>query len=209
MPQNYQFPPTFVARLAFMIEIDGKVVSLDVLDQYFSCDLSKCKGACCVEGDAGAPVLEAEKEILLAIWPKVKPHLPTDGVQAIEEQGVWVADPNDGEAVTPLVEGKHCAYTIFERGTAWCGIEKAWRAGEIDFQKPLSCHLYPIRIQRYPDFEAVNYERWHICKPACSCGAKQKTAVYAFCKSALVRAYGEEWYKKLKMAADWHSENPD
>ena len=190
-----------------MIEIDGKVVSLDVLDQYFACDLSKCKGACCVQGDAGAPVAETEKEILAQIWPKVKPFLPEDGVKAIEEKGFWQPDPEDGEAVTPLVEGKHCAYTVFEKGVAWCGIEKAWKTGEIAFQKPLSCHLYPIRIQQYPQFEAVNYERWTICSPACACGAKNKVAVYAFCRSALVRAYGEAWYEKLKLAAEWHQNN--
>jgi hypothetical protein len=185
-----------------MIQINDTLVSMEVIEEAFVCDLKACKGACCVEGDAGAPLNEVEVKILADIFPKVSPFLRKEGVEAIKSQGTSVVD-DDGDLVTPLVEGKECAYTVFsENGTAQCGIELAWKSGEVSFRKPISCHLYPIRIKQYKGFEAVNYEQWHICKPACKLGQALKVPVYTFVKDALVRKYGEDWYDELKTTAE-------
>lgn len=188
-----------------MIDIDGKIVALDVIEEYFVCDLNACKGICCVEGDAGAPLTEEEIHVLEDIYEDVEPFLRPEGRAAIEKQGHWVIDA-DGDYTTPLVEGKECAYVIFEKGIALCGIEKAYREKKIDFQKPISCHLYPIRITSYEKFDAVNYDRWPICAPACACGDRLKVPVYKFVKTALIRKYGEDWFKQLEIAANMLNE---
>ena len=187
-----------------MIELGRTIISEDILEKEFVCNLSACKGACCVEGDAGAPVDDAEAKILEDIFPKVKPFLRPEGVAAIEQQGTSVTDW-DGELVTPLVKGKECAYVIFdEKGITKCGIEKAWEAGAVDFQKPVSCHLYPVRITVYKDFDAVNYHKWNVCSPACSLGKELEVPVYKFLKGALTRKYGEAWYGELEdLAESW------
>jgi hypothetical protein len=155
-----------------------------------------------VEGDSGAPVEEAEAKILEEIFLKVKPFLRPEGIKAIEEQGTSVTDW-DGELVTPLVKGKECAYVIFdEKGITKCGIEKAWEAGAVDFQKPVSCHLYPVRITPYRDFDAVNYHKWNICSPACTLGKELEVPVYKFLEAPLIRKYGAEWYGELEGVAD-------
>lgn len=180
-----------------MIEIGNTIVSQDILSEEFVCNLSKCKGACCVEGDAGAPVSEEEARQLEEIFPHIKSFLRPEGVKAIEEQGTSIKDW-DGEQVTPLVKGKECAYVIFDsNGITKCGIEKAWEQGATDFRKPISCHLYPVRITPYRNFDAVNYHRWDICSPACSLGRELKVPVYKFLKDSLVRKYGEAWYNEL------------
>lgn len=184
-----------------MIEIGKTIVSNELLKQEFVCDLNACKGACCVEGDMGAPLLDEEVEELKRAYPIVKKYLPKEGIAAIEEQGVAIKDSFDNEWVTPLVKGKECAFTVFEDGKALCGIEKAWRAGEIEWMKPVSCHLYPVRVSERRTFTAVNYDRWDICKPACECGAKLEVKVYQFAKPALVRRFGQEWYDTLEAAA--------
>ena len=136
--------------LCAMISIGKSLVSAELLSEQFVCDLQKCKGACCVEGDAGAPLEEDEVKVLAAEYPKFKSYLRPEGIAAVEGQGTHVIDPVDGEPVTPLVNGAECAYVVFdEKGTTLCGIEKAWRDGKTNFRKPVSCHLYPIRIQRY------------------------------------------------------------
>jgi hypothetical protein len=184
-----------------MIEIGKTLISDDVVEKQFVCDLNACKGACCVHGDSGAPLEDDETEILENDFEKIKPFLTDKGVDAIEEQGRWLID-SDGDKVTPLVGGnKECAYTVFENGFALCGIERAWKAGATDFRKPISCHLYPVRITKYKKFDAVNYEKWNICKPACACGEKLEVPVYRFVKDALVRKYGTEWYAQLEEAA--------
>ncbi|GCD77283.1 hypothetical protein JCM31826_07650 [Thermaurantimonas aggregans] len=186
----------------FAVEIDGAVVAEDVMAKEFVCNLARCKGACCVHGDAGAPLEEEETRILEKEFENIKPFLRPEGIRAIEEQGTWLKDPRDGDPVTPLVEGKECAYVVFDAdGIAKCGIELAWKAGATTFQKPISCHLYPIRITKYKTFEAVNYHRWEICSPACELGAQLKVPVYVFLKSAIIRKYGKEWYQKLDEAA--------
>lgn len=185
-----------------MLQIDDKVVSLEVLKEEFVCNLSACKGACCVEGDAGAPLEKSELKILAKEFPKFKSYLRPEGIRAVEKQGTSVKDV-DGEWVTPLRDGKECAYTVFDKGgTAMCGIELAWKDGKTAFRKPISCHLYPVRTKRYPTFEAVNYSRWHICAEACSLGQQLKVPVYKFLREALIRKYGEAWYAELEHAAD-------
>lgn len=184
------------------IEIDGTVVAEDVITKEFVCNLSRCKGACCVEGDAGAPLEDEETAILTKEYPNIKPFLRPEGIAAIEQQGPWVTDSIEGGAVTPLVEGRECAYAVFAAdGTAQCGIELAWKSGATHFRKPISCHLYPIRITRYKTFDAINYHKWHICSPACELGKALKIPVYQFVREALIRKYGHEWFEKLKEAA--------
>ncbi|KFD39018.1 DUF3109 family protein [Schleiferia thermophila] len=186
----------------YAVEIDGAVVSEEVMTREFVCNLSKCKGACCVEGDSGAPLEAEETTILEQEYPNIKPFLRSEGVAAIERSGTWARDSRDGEAVTPLVEGRECAYVVFAAdGTAQCGIELAWKAGATHFRKPVSCHLYPVRITKYKNFEAVNYHKWHICNPACELGRELSVPVYQFVREALIRKYGHEWFEKLKEAS--------
>lgn len=192
-----------------MIQIDDKLISEDIFSEEFVCNLSKCKGACCVEGDVGAPLDQDETLILERIFDQVKPYLRPEGVKAIEEQGTWVLDPSDNDYVTPMVEGKECAYVIFdEKGITKCGIEKAYEDGAVDWQKPISCHLYPIRIDEYRTFTALNYHKWEICSDACALGKELKVPIYKFVKTPLIRKYGEEWYQTLCEAADeWKIEH--
>lgn len=187
-----------------MVEIDNVLISDDLFSQRFVCDLNACKGECCVAGDAGAPLEEEELEILEQNWKEVLPLLPEEGRKALEKQGPYVKDHVDGDWVTPLRDGKECAYTVFaEDGTAQCGIELAWKQGKVDFQKPVSCHLYPVRMRKLSTGEAMNYDRWDICSPACSLGKSLNVKVYQFVKEALVRKYGAEFFEKM-VAADDH-----
>ena len=184
-----------------MFQIGKTIVSEELILKDFVCNLSACKGACCIDGEAGAPVEEAEKQILEDIYPLVKPFLRPEGIAAIEAQGTWVIG-EDGEPETPLINGADCAYVTFDkRGTALCGIEEAYNQGEITWKKPISCHLYPVRVQDYSEFAAVNYHHWHICDPACSLGAELQVPVYKFVKDALVRKFGEDWYEELEKTA--------
>lgn len=187
-----------------MIQINNTLISELLLERKFVCDLNACKGACCVEGDAGAPLEKEELAELKRIWKKVKPYLRKEGIRAIEKEGLYTVD-TDGDYVTPLVDNKECAYVVFdEKGIAKCGIEHAWKEGKISFRKPISCHLYPIRISKLADMEALNYSQWHICEPACECGKKLDVKVYRFLREALIRKYGEEWFAQLEAADHWH-----
>lgn len=181
-----------------MIGIGEKLVSEDLMRVHFVCDLNACKGACCVEGDMGAPLEAEERAILDEIYPIVAPYLPEKGRKAIETNGTYFTD-SDGDSSTTLAEGKECAFTVFEGETAYCGIELAWKDGKIDFQKPISCHLYPVRINKLQavEVEAVNYETWSICNAACQLGRQLKVPLYKFLKAPLTRKYGEEWYAQL------------
>ncbi len=181
-----------------MLQIKNTIVSEDLIEKEFVCNLSACKGVCCVAGDAGAPLELSEKIILEQIYDKVKPFLNDKGVAAIEEQGLYTIN-DTGDVETPLVSGKECAYTIFEDGKASCGIEKAYNQGAVDWKKPISCHLYPVRIQEYSSFSAVNYNRWSICDDACSLGESLSVPVYRFVKDALLRKFGKEWYAELEL----------
>ncbi len=180
--------------------VNGKtVISDDIKEESFVCDLAKCKGACCVEGDLGAPVNEQELEILDSIYEYVSPYLSEAGKDAIEVQGKYIYD-SDGEYSTPTIDGKECAYAIYEDNHILkCGIEKAWQEGKVHFQKPISCHLYPIRITEYEEYDALNYDRWPVCSDACTLGKELKVPVYVFLKDALIRKYGIDWYNDLQM----------
>jgi hypothetical protein len=186
-----------------MIAIGETLISEDVIQKKFVCDLNACKGACCVNGDYGAPLEEAELPVLDKIYPKVKKYMTTEGIKAVEKQGKYLKYET-GEWVTPLIKGRECAYTYFDDdGTAKCAIEKAYLEGKVDYKKPISCHLYPIRINiQRNKLEAVNYDRWSICKPACKLGESLKVPVYKFLKEPLIRKYGKEWYKALEVAAE-------
>lgn len=180
-----------------IIEIDNKLISSELKDVHFICDLSVCKGACCVEGDNGAPVAEDELEIMTNLVEKVKPYLTAEGIAAIEKNGAYQYNEDEGEYGTTLIDGKACAFINYERGIAVCGIEKAYNDGVVDFKKPISCHLYPIRITKLGEYEALNYEKWDICNAACIKGKQEKLSVYRFLKEPLIRKYGAEFYEAL------------
>ncbi|MFT7395469.1 MAG: hypothetical protein ACI96G_000195 [Flavobacterium sp.] len=184
-----------------MFQLGKTIVSEDILSKDFVCNLTACKGACCVNGDAGAPLSLEETKILEEIYPKVKPFLRKQGIAVIEAQGTSVVG-TDGELETPLIDDKDCAYVIYDGKTALCGIEQAYNQGVIDWKKPVSCHLYPIRIKDFTEFAAVNYDKWDICDPACSLGQELEVPVYKFVKEALVRRFGEDWYLELEKVAE-------
>jgi hypothetical protein len=180
-----------------MIQIGRTIISNDLIEKKFSCDISSCKGACCIHGESGAPLETEEIEILKKYYLKLKPFLRNDSIDTIERTGVFVVD-SDGDMVTPLVDGKECAYVIFENDVAVCAIEKAYLNGSIDFQKPVSCHLYPVRIKEYREFTAVNYHEWEICLPAIANGNNKNINVCSFVKDALIRRFGDKWFAKLE-----------
>lgn len=181
-----------------MIQIDNKLVSLELFEKKFVCNLTACKGACCVQGDAGAPLEDSEREILENEYSNFKDELSEEGRNAVEREGKWVSD-GDGDWVTPLNNGKECAYTVFEKGIAKCGIERAWAKGKTSFQKPVSCHLYPIRVTPLGSLLALNYHSWSVCKPALILGKETGIPVFRFLKDPLVRAFGEQFFKELEI----------
>lgn len=184
-----------------MFLIEKTLLSEEILENDFVCNLNACKGACCVRGEYGAPLEAAETEILTRIFEKVKPYLRPEGVKAIQEQGTFV-EGADGEWETPLVDQGACAYVVFsEEGIAKCGLEAAYEAGATTWKKPISCHLYPVRIREYGEYTAVNYHKWDICSPACRLGQALKVPVYQFVQEALIRKFGKAWYKALEKVA--------
>ncbi len=186
-----------------MIKVGEILVSDDIKEVEFVCHLEKCKGACCVEGDLGAPLEEDELPVMKEIIEDVKPYLTHEGIKAIEKQGLFILD-EDGDFSTPTIEGKECAYAHYDQeGVLKCGIEQAYLDGKIGFRKPISCHLYPIRITKNKKgFEAVNYHKWDICSAACSYGKSLQVPLYKFLKDPLTRKYGESWYGQLVAAIE-------
>ena len=184
-----------------MFQLRKTIVSEDIIEKDFVCNLSACKGACCIHGEAGAPLEQEETKILEEIYPKIRPFLRKEGLEVIEKQGTWITS-SLGDLETPLVNGAECAYVTFdEKGTTLCGIEEAYNKGIVDWKKPISCHLYPIRVKDYNEFSAVNYHKWQICDDACSLGKELQVPVYKFVKEALIRKFGESWYKELEEIA--------
>jgi len=184
-----------------MFQLGKTIVSEDLIAKEFVCNLGACKGECCIAGEAGAPVTKEEVTTLKEIYPLVEPFLRPEGIEAIKAQGTHI-ETDRGELETPLVDGAECAYVTFtENGTASCGIEDAYNAGKIDFRKPISCHLYPVRVQDYSEFAAVNYHKWPICDAACTLGEELKVPVYKFTKDALIRKFGKHWYAELEKVA--------
>ena len=185
-----------------MFQLGKTIVSEDIIKKDFLCNLTACKGACCIDGDAGAPLELDEAKTLKEIYPKVKPFLRQEGIAAIEVQGTYITTEED-ELETPLIDNADCAYVIFdEKNVALCAIEEAYNQGEIAWKKPISCHLYPIRIQDYTEFSAVNYHKWQICDDACELGEELGIPVYKFVKEALIRKFGEDWYMELEKVAN-------
>ena len=185
-----------------VIQIDDTLVSVDCFSEKFCCDLDACKGVCCIEGDAGAPVELDEVAELEEALPAVWSMLSASAQAVIDRQGVVYTD-EEGDLVTSIVNGKDCVFTCYdERGYCFCAIEKAYREGRCDFYKPVSCHLYPIRIDDYGSFKAVNYHRWDVCKAAVLLGKKENVPVYKFLKEPLIRKFGQAWYDELETVAD-------
>lgn len=185
-----------------MIQIDDVVISMDIMREKFLCDLDACKGECCIEGDAGAPVEEEEVDKIKEVLPVIWDELSDKAKEIINKQGVVYKD-QDGDLVTSIVNGKDCVFTCYdEKGYCYCSIEKAFREGKTDFYKPISCHLYPIRVGDFGEFKALNYHRWNVCKAAVLLGKKKDVPVYKFLKAPLIRKFGEEWYKELEIAAE-------
>lgn len=185
-----------------MVEIGRTLISLDIFEKHFLCDLLKCKGACCIEGDSGAPLTKEEAKIIEREYSHFKKYLPENHKKEIKIQGFSIID-SDGDLVTPLVNNRQCAYSFYDTsGILKCSIEKSFFEGKIEFRKPVSCHLFPIRITEYKRFDAINYEELDICKPGRNCGISNKLPLYTFLKEPLIRKYGSEWYKELKIAAE-------
>lgn len=189
-----------------MLQIKDTLISLDLVERYFCCDLDSCLGECCIDGDAGAPISEDERRKLEEVLPAVIDDLLPAARREIEENGVAYVDC-EGDLVTSIVDGRNCVFTTYgPGGMCMCALEKAWRKGRIDFMKPMSCHLYPVRIREYDGFTAVNFHRWKICKCAEILGRKNGIRAYRFLEGPLVRRFGREWYDELVEAADAYLE---
>ena len=181
-----------------MIQIGDKIISRDLFENHFICHLEKCEGNCCIFGDSGAPLEDEEAELLSRDLEKISPFMRAEGKMAVGVQGAWMID-RDGEKVTPLVGREECAYVVFEDSIARCAIEQAYDQGAVAFRKPVSCHLYPIRVGKLKEGIALNYHQWSICEPARILGKKKGVPVFRFLKDALIRIYGEEFYGELEM----------
>lgn len=185
-----------------MLEIQNTLVSLDLAEQFFCCDLDSCLGECCIEGDAGAPITEEEKKKIEEILPEIYDELLPAAKREIDSNGVAYID-EEGDLVTSIIDGRNCVFTCYEAGgMCHCAIERAYRQGRIDFCKPVSCHLYPLRLTEYSTFTAVNYHRWKICKCAELLGRKNGVRLYQFLKGPLERRFGKEWYAELCEACE-------
>lgn len=185
-----------------MIQIDDKIISLELFTARFSCDLKACRGECCVEGNAGAPLDKEEIAMLEGEWDSYAPYMTPEGKQAIEEQGVAVID-EDGDLTTPLFEGAECAYTIREDGVTWCAIEKAWSEGKTPFRKPISCHLYPIRLVKLSNgMTGLQYHRWKVCRAAEILGARKGEPLYKTLREPIIRRFGEAFYREMEACED-------
>lgn len=190
-----------------MIEIDGKIVSTDLLTEHFACDIAKCKGMCCVEGNAGAPLETDEVDILEEEFGNYRPYMTAEGIDAIEKQGFMVVD-EDGDYTTPLVNDAECAYSYTENGITMCAVEKAFLKGECSFRKPVSCHLYPIRVVNFSNGTVgLNYHRWDVCRTACENGRRLGIPIYKALKEPIMRHFGEEFYRALEAAEQFIKNN--
>lgn len=191
-----------------IVEIDDKLISTEIFERKFVCDLNACKGACCVEGDNGAPLTLEEVDILEEIYDAVKPFMREEGIAAVEKTGVFYMDEWN-EPATTLVDNQECAFVYFdEKGITKCAIEQAHLAGKVDWKKPISCHLYPIRVSKLTNNVALNYDEWNICKPACACGEQLNVPVYKFLKEPIIRAFGEEFYDDMEKVDALLKDNP-
>ncbi len=191
-----------------MVLIKDTVVSLDILEKYFCCDLNRCKGACCIEGDAGAPVMDEERQQIEELLPQLLPLMQKQARELVEKEGVCCLD-KDGEQVTQIIDGKDCVFSRTDsNGWCYCLIEKLFLEGKSSFRKPISCYLYPIRVKEFPAqgnmpaTTALDYHRWDICHPARQCGKKLRLPMYVFLKEPLIARFGQEWYDELCLTAE-------
>ena len=192
-----------------MIQIQQTIISDDIFKEHFICDLCKCKGQCCVDGESGAPLEQHEFEDINEILPAIRDDLSPAAQELINEQGIAYTD-YDGELVTSIIKGRECVFTYFdENGVCKCAIDKAYREGRINVQKPISCHLYPIRLKEYVEFTAVNYHKWSVCEPATVLGREKGLPLFQFLKEPLIRKFGEEWYSEVCEAAKLIEKNQE
>lgn len=184
-----------------MLKIGDTLVSLDLVERCFCCDLKACLGQCCIDGDAGAPITQEEYEKICDAIPEIYDDLSPAAQRVLEEQGPTYID-EEGDLVTSLVEGRDCVFTTYAPGgICLCALEKAWRENRIDFRKPASCALYPVRLKEYEGFTAVNFHRWKICKSAETLGRAKGLPAYRFLKEPLTEKFGKEWYDELDTTA--------
>ena len=182
-----------------MVEIEDKIISDELFEKKFVCDLQKCKGGCCVKGDSGAPLNSSEVESIAKDLSIIKSEMSPKSIEALNNNDFHYID-SDGDKVTNLVNGKECVFVVFDKNNiAKCSIESAYRKKKINFNKPISCHLYPIRVKKYDSFTAINIDSWHVCKPACQCGIELNVPVFRFLKDAIVRSWGLEFFNQLDL----------
>mgnify|MGYP001204158281 FL=1 len=185
-----------------MVEIEDKIISDELFEKKFVCDLQKCKGGCCVQGDSGAPLKSNEIKDIAKSLSTIKSEMSPKGLNAIKKNDFYYID-SDGDKVTKLVNGMECVFVVFdENNIAKCSIESAYRKKKINFNKPISCHLYPVRVKKYDSFTAVNVDSWHVCKPACVCGIELDVPVFKFLKDAIVRSWGLDFFIQLDSVYD-------
>ena len=188
-----------------MIQHGKTLISEDVLEKEFVCNLIACKGACCIEGEWGAPLEDGEIETIRKELDAIKPFMDEEALKFFYRKGFYETDPDD-EAVTTCLPDGACVFAIEENGIHKCAIEKAHLNGKTEFRKPVSCHLYPVRLNKVGDYTGVNYNNWHICSPACKLGAEYQVPVYKFLKESLTRKFGETWYEELEEIAKQYTE---
>lgn len=189
-----------------MIIVGEALVSEDILEKHFVCNLNKCKGECCVAGDRGAPLVQSDITEIGSRIDSIKPFMDADGLELLEKSGFHEIDPDDGELVTTCRTDGACVFVIFENGITNCAIELADQKLNLGYKKPMSCHLYPIRAAQYGDYEVLNYDKWNICSPACAFGEELGIPLYVFLKEPLIRKMGPEWYDNLTaIADDWEA----
>tara|TARA_B110000858_G_scaffold182459_1_gene221900 strand:- start:364 stop:948 length:585 start_codon:yes stop_codon:yes gene_type:complete len=185
-----------------MIEIEDKIISDDLFEKKFVCDLQKCKGVCCVEGDSGAPLTKKEILDIDKNISKIKTEMSPTGLSILEKKDFYYVD-SDGDQVTSLINEKECVFVVYDQNKiAKCSIESAFRKNKINFNKPISCHLYPIRVKNHENFQAINVDSWHICQPACKCGTELNVPVFKFLKNAIVRSWGLNFFQQLDSVYD-------
>lgn len=192
-----------------MLQIQNTIVTLDLAEEFFCCNLDKCLGACCIEGDAGAPVTIDEVEKIEEALPVVEPEMLPRAVEEVRQNGVAYVD-QEGDLVTTILDGRNCAFTCYAPGgICLCALEKAFREGKTGFKKPASCSLYPLRLTTYPTFTAVNYHRWKICRDAVANGRKKGIRLYQFLRGPLTERFGQEWYDELAQACELYLSQKD
>ena len=192
-----------------LVQIEDIILSTELFERKFVCDLNACKGACCIQGDSGAPLTVEEVDKLEEIYDLVVPYMRPEGIAAVEEQGVFYMDFSN-EPATTLVNGAECAFVYFdEQGITKCAIEKANLEGKTDWKKPISCHLYPIRVKQMGEMTALNYSQWDICEPACACGESLNVPVFRFLKEPLIRAFGQPFYDDMLKVEEELAKNPE